>query len=131
MVGLIWVMQIVHYPLFAEVGETTYRGFQADHMTRISKLLAVPWAAEVLSAIALVFLAPTSRLRTAAIIGLGLVGLVAAITAFGAAPVHGGLLDGFDGDAHRRLLTINWTRTLVWTARGILAAALVWWTVRV
>ena len=32
MVGMIWTIQIVHYPLFAFVGSETYEDFQAKHV---------------------------------------------------------------------------------------------------
>ena len=35
MVGLIWTIHYVHYPLFANVGEPAYVGFQASLVARI------------------------------------------------------------------------------------------------
>jgi len=129
MVGLIWVMQVVHYPLFARVGDETYGGFQTEHMRRISQVLFIPWGLEALTTIALVVMAPTTRLRVIALIGAALFVAVTLITAGLAAPIHGRLVDGFDADEHRRLLAVNWPRTLLWTARGIVALFLVWWSV--
>ena len=34
LVGLIWTMQIVHYPLFAKVGRSDYPAWQKSHMRR-------------------------------------------------------------------------------------------------
>lgn len=129
MVGLIWTIHVVHYPLFDKVGEATYGAFQTEHMRRISQLLVVPWGVEALSALALVALAPTTRLRVVAIVGLVLFGLVLLITGLGAAPIHGRLVDGFDAAEHRRLLQVDLARTLVWTARGVVATVLLWLSV--
>ena len=46
MVGMIWTIQIVHYPLFAFVGSETYEDFQAKHVEVIGVLLVVPWLVE-------------------------------------------------------------------------------------
>lgn len=129
MVGLIWVMQIVHYPLFARVGDVTYAGFQSEHMRRISQVLFVPWGIEALSTLALVFLAPTNRLRVIALVGAALFAAVTIITGLLAAPIHGRLVDGFDATEHGRLLAVNWARTVLWSVRGIIALVIVWWSV--
>lgn len=129
MVGLIWVMQIVHYPLFARVGDATYGSFQSEHMRRISQVLFVPWGIEALTTLALVFLAPTNRLRIAAIVGAILFAAVTVVTGLLAAPIHGRLVDGFDPTDHGRLLAVNWVRTVLWSARGLVALAVVWWSV--
>jgi hypothetical protein len=39
-------------------------------------------------------------------------------------PAHGVLAEGFDADAHRRLVASNWIRTIAWTARSLLLLAL-------
>jgi hypothetical protein len=35
--------------------------------------------------------------------------------------MHNALANGFDAQAHARLVDTNWIRTLAWTARGIFA----------
>ena len=52
---------------------------------------------------------------------LGLVLLIWGITAFVSVPAHQRLAQGFDLEAHTRLVQTNWIRTLAWTARGALA----------
>ncbi len=125
MVGLMWTIHVVHYPLFALVNEP-YRPFQEAHMSRITGLLALPWALEVLTAVGLLIAASAGQQRTLAIVGLVLVGIVLAVTALGAAPIHGQLVDEFDPDLHRRLLQVDLARTLVWSGRLIVAGWLVW-----
>ena len=36
LVGLIWTVQLVHYPLFAQVGADTFRSYHARHTQRPS-----------------------------------------------------------------------------------------------
>lgn len=125
MAGIIWTIHVVHYPLFANVGEAAYPAYQSAHMSRITALLALPWLVEIGSAVGLLVMAPTAQLRVLAGIGLGLVGLILVVTAFGAAPIHGKLIDGFDADLHGRLLFWDLVRTLAWTARVGIGVALV------
>lgn len=39
-------------------------------------------------------------------------------------PAHRALGDGFDEQVHRRLVSSNWVRTALWTARGLLVLAM-------
>ena len=59
MVGLIWTIHYVHYPLFAYVGESTYVSFQAAHVERIGRLLFVPWLTEGITC--LLYTSPSPR----------------------------------------------------------------------
>jgi hypothetical protein len=124
MVGMIWTIHLVHYPLFAEVGEATYVAFQSAHVERIGRLLLVPWALEGASVLALLWIAfPGGRpaLRPAALAGGAAMLVVLVLSGFWSAPAHGALADGFDADVHRRLMTANLVRSLAWTARGAIA----------
>lgn len=125
MVGLIWTIHVVHYPLFAEVGEASYVAFQAAHVDRIGALLLVPWATEgITAAVILLFAVGTRdrRLMPPAVVGAIAMGVILLISGFWSAPAHGELADGFDAEVHDRLMNADLVRTLAWTARGLTAA---------
>lgn len=124
MVGLIWTIHVVHYPLFALVNEP-YQPFQEAHMARITGLLVVPWGIEVLSAVALVLVAPSGTASALALGGLALIAVLVGLTGLGAAPIHGRLVERFDEALHRRLLRVDRVRAILWTARLGLAGWLV------
>lgn len=132
MVGLIWTIHFVHYPLFAEVGEATYVAYQAAHVDRIGVVLALPWAVEGITAAMILLLAFKDRdrqLLPPALIGAMAMGVILVISGFWSAPAHGELADGFDADVHRRLMNADLVRTVAWTVRGAVAAwivAIVW-----
>ena len=89
MVGLIWTVQVVHYPLFENVGAEAYPEYQSRHIDRIGALLVVPWGLEGLSIVALLVLAKDRAMRGLAIAGAALMGLILLVTMIWAAPVHG------------------------------------------
>lgn len=62
--GLIWTIQVVHYPLFPRVGREGFAAYEQAH--------------------------------------------------------------GFDADAHARLVSSNWIRTVAWSARALLLAWCGW-----
>ena len=128
MVGLIWTIHYVHYPLFALVGESTYVSFQAEHVERIGKLLFVPWLTEgitLLGVLALAFLGGRKALRVPAVINGAAMAVVLVISGFWSAPAHAKLADGFDKSIHDQLMTANLIRTLAWTVCGICAVWIV------
>ena len=128
MVGLIWTIHYVHYPLFAYVGESTYASFQAEHVERVGKLLFVPWLTEgitLLGVLALAFLGGHKALRIPAVINGAAMAVVLVISGFWSAPTHAKFADGFDKSLHDQLMTVNLIRTLAWTACGICAVWIV------
>ena len=121
MVGLIWTIHYVHYPLFAYVGESTYASFQAVHVERIGRLLFVPWLTEgfsLIGIVALAFLGSRKTLRVPAVINGAAMAVVLVISGFWSAPAHGKLAEGFDKSVHDQLMTVNLIRTLAWTVCG-------------
>lgn len=131
MIGLIWTIHLVHYPLFAHVGETAYVAFQSEHVNRIGKLLLLPWLTEgitLLGVLALAFLGNRRDLRLPAFLnGVGMA-IALIISGVWSAPAHGELADGFDAVVHDRLMTANLVRTFSWTLSGVCA---VWILARV
>jgi hypothetical protein len=129
MVGMIWAIHTVHYPLFAEVGAESYVRYQAAHVDRIGPLLVVPWLVEgvtLLCLLWLAFLGGRHSLRVPVAVGAVAMAVVLVISGFWSAPAHGELVDGFDAAVHDRLMTANLIRTLAWTVRGLTAAWILW-----
>jgi hypothetical protein len=123
MVGIIWTVQIVHYPLMAMADRRRYADFQSQHERRISRVVIPVMLTELLTA-CLLAVAPWSAVAAPlAWAGLGLLALIWGSTFLIQVPLHGKLGHGFDAAAHRRLVRSNWIRTAAWTARGLLVSA--------
>jgi hypothetical protein len=128
MVGVIWFVQVVHYPLMSRADRVRFPEFAAAHSRRTTWIVAPPMLIEAATAAILAFRPPPGVPAFSAWFGLGLVGIIWVSTAALQVPRHRDLADGFDPRAHRRLVATNWIRTLAWTGRGIL---ILWWLVRV
>jgi len=123
MAGIIWFVQVVHYPLFTCVtgpGETDYaRANQA----RTSLVVLPPMLVEAAAAMWLAIRPPAGIGRGTAVVGLVLVGLLWLSTLAVQMPLHARLArDGHAAGVVATLVRSNWPRTLLWTARAILAA---------
>ena len=122
MVGLIWMVQIVHYNMFDRVGVEQFQQYEADHNRLITPIVGVPMLFELATAVLLLVSAPDSFPRWAAIVGLVLIALIWLSTVLLQIPCHSQLLNGFDESTYRRLVSSNWIRTVLWTSRGVLMA---------
>lgn len=120
MVGLIWFVQIVHYPLFDRVDRADFARFEADHQRLTTWVVAPPMLVELLTALCLLWLRPEEVPGWSAWLGAGLVVLIWLSTIFGQVPQHNILAHGFDEAAYRALVATNWLRTIAWSLRGVL-----------
>jgi hypothetical protein len=128
MTGLIWFVQVVHYPLFASVGKPEFTGYEKKHSHLTSFVVGPPMLIEAVSAVWLCWLAPARLPSWAAWAGLLLVALIWLSTAAIQVPCHARLDTGFHAVIHRRLVRSNWIRTFAWTLRSALLLCLVWRT---
>lgn len=121
MAGIIWFVQVVHYPLFAQAGSSAFPAYEHAHAARTTWVVAPPMLIELGTAVALIALAPS--VAPTAVAGLALLAIIWVSTFTLQVPCHARLARGFDPEVHRRLVSTNWIRTVAWTAR----AALVCW----
>lgn len=124
MVGLIWMVQTVHYPLFSAVGEQGFTDYERGHTARIGRLLLIPALAEIILAALIAFTLPSGVPLSLALASGAVLAFVWVLTALVQAPQHGALTAGFEPETHRRLVVGNWWRTAAWTTRGVLAAVM-------
>lgn len=127
MVGLIWFVQLVHYPLAAQVGSEAFVAYQEAHMSRTSLAVGPPMLVELVTTAALLWSRPEGVPPWALWTGAVLLGVVWASTGLLQVPLHGELLQGYDAETVARLVRGNWLRTIAWSLRGGLAVALLAW----
>jgi uncharacterized membrane protein len=126
MTGLIWLVQVVHYPLFAQVGREGFAGYESAHARLITPIVAPVMLAELASALVLLALRPRAMPAWAAWTGAALVIAIWASTFLMQVPAHGALSRGFDTETHARLVSGNWIRTVAWSLRAVLLAWVAW-----
>ena len=123
MVGLIWFVQIVHYPLYANVGREQFREYEALHNRLTTWVVGPAMLLEMVSAVALLRYAPNGS-TSLAWLGLGLLIVIWISTATLSVPAHNLLTAGFSGAAWQQLVSTNWIRTGAWSMRGVIVMVL-------
>ena len=125
MTGLIWFVQVVHYPLFAAVGSAGFTGYAAAHQRLTTLVVGPPMLLELGTALLLAWHPPRGEARALPLAGLALLAVVWLSTALLQVPAHGRLSSGFDAEVARGLVSWNWIRTVAWTARAGVVLVLV------
>jgi hypothetical protein len=117
MAGLIWFVQIVHYPMMASFDREKFAAHEKEHCDRTGWVVIPLMLGEVFT-FALLLL---EGVRSNAFLLSGLLLCVIwASTFFLQVPLHRSLLQGWNAGAHRRLVATNWIRTVAWTGRAVL-----------
>ncbi len=120
MVGLIWMVQIVHYNLFDRVGSNVFAHYEAEHNRLITPIVGIPMLIEIATAAILLWQTPSFMPKSAVWVGLGLIVVIWLSTLLLQIPAHQRLLEGFDPATYKRLVSSNWIRTIAWSARGLI-----------
>jgi hypothetical protein len=120
-VGLIWFVQVVHYPLFGFASERRFSRFAGEHQRRTSLVVVPLMFVEAGTALALLVAPPLGLGRGPLWLGMLLLMVIWLSTALLQVPLHRHLSSGRDAIAIRRLVASNWVRTTAWTGRGALA----------
>ena len=121
MTGIIWFVQIVHYPMLARLPQENFAALEREHCDRTGFVVAPPMLVEAFTLVWLLFRGFHSPLFlfTAALLG------VVWISTFTLqVPAHRALLQGWNEPAHRRLVFTNWIRTTAWTLRAVILAGI-------
>jgi len=125
MFGLIWMVQLVHYPLMAWIGRETFTAWHDRHLRRMTWVVGPFMLAEVATSLWLLESPPPGVSRWLPWVGIALVVVVWVSTATLQVPMHRRLERGWDERAHRILVRSNWVRTVAWSARAGIALVFV------
>ena len=126
MCGIIWFVQIIHYPLLSAVPGEAGAAYALLNRRRTAWVVLPPMIVEAATAAWCVYAPPAGVSRPLAGVGVGLVAAVWLSTLAVQMPLHERLgREGCRADLVTRLVASNWPRTILWTARLAVAAWMV------
>ena len=124
MFGVIWMVQVVHYPLMRLVSGEQFARFETAHQARISWVVGPLMAVEGVCVLAFLFSPLAGLPGWMPWAGAVIEAIAIGTTMFVSAPLHGRLNANFNQAALDRLIATNWIRTVAWTARAAVAIAM-------
>lgn len=124
MVGLIWFVQRVHYPLLSHVDVDQQISVGAEHQRRTGQVVGLPMAVEGVSTLVLLVDRPDQVLWWLPWIGAILLAISLGSTVFLSVPLHQKMVSQPNAEIGRKLVATNWPRTISWTLRGAVCLAM-------
>ena len=124
MFGVIWTIQVVHYPLMKKVPLAEFKAYEAEHRNRITFIVGPLMAVEGLCVLAYLAWPPAGLPWWLPWAGALAEAVAIGTTAFVSAPMHVRLSEKHDPALLDRLVATNWIRTAAWTARAVIAVAI-------
>ena len=120
MVGVIWIVQLVHYPTFLFIDEQKSYDFQKFHMSRISYIVMPAMTTELFSGIYIYIYSNMAIDSNLFLLALTILIINWIITALVFVKMHNKLLINYKIEIISLLVKWNWLRTLLWSVRLIL-----------
>jgi len=116
--GLIWTVQLVHYPFFKYASNEKFEEAMGFHRKKISLIVIPVMFAELLSSFWLSFF--SSSYTNYHITGFVIVLLIWGVTFTTQVPLHGKLSESQDSSTIQQLVRSNWIRTFLWSAKALI-----------
>ena len=120
MTGIIWLIQLVQYPLFSKIGPEKWLEYHNGHTFWITPIVAPLMIAELIGSFAIFYYPPQGIDCKLLVCGLILTLTVWTSTFFLQVPLHEKLAINFDVQTHALLTNTNWIRTIAWTLHSVL-----------
>lgn len=117
-VGIMWFLQVVHYPLYRNIKEG-FVEYERAHIRRAALLIGPIMLIEVITAILLIGVSTEGTLTKLAGANLILLILIWLSTFLFQLNQHQKLSVRFSLKIVQRLIRCNWIRTLLWTLKGL------------
>ena len=125
MIGVIWVIQLVHYPSFHYIDRNRYELFQDFHMRNISWIVFPVMSVELVTGILLIQSPIFGSSNKLFFISMILLALIWFLTATLFISIHKNLSKGFNKDIINKLVNLNWLRTILWSLRIVFIFAFI------
>ena len=114
MCGLIWLVQIVHYPSFLFVDQIKFKKFNSFHQSKITYIVLPVMLIELASSVLVSYFSINilNSINLLLLIGVWLSTFLLSV------PIHSKLLVGFNEAKIMSLVRTNWLRTLFFGLLG-------------
>ena len=123
--GLIWVIQLVHYPMFRFLDPKKHTKAMQFHQSRISFLVVPLMLFELFSGVYLAIL-EWPILATFHVMNLSLIGIIWVHTFGLMVPFHRDITHSMDEPLLNQTLRHHWIRTVAWTIKTLVWVAIIW-----
>ena len=125
MVGVIWIIQLVHYPTFLYIDKQKYFNFQKFHMSKVSYLVMPTMTVELISGIYMLLDSENLIENNLFLLAFSFLILNWVITGLVFVKIHNSLLIEYKMQTILLLVKLNWIRTILWSLRLIFLTVII------
>ena len=125
LVGVIWFVQVIHYPLYRKIKEGFVQ-YERSHLRRMACFAGPLMFIEAGTAIMLIPMVSAGMLTSLAIVNLVLLVLIWLSTILFSIGQHQQLSVHFSSKTLRALIGCNSIRLVLWTVKGGVLISMVW-----
>lgn len=118
MAGVIWVIQLLHYPYFHHLHRQDFPRLMQKHRHRISFIVIPVMLMELLTGAWLMYY--STSLKSFFVIGFLMIAAIWLSTFWFQVRAHNHIAEGYNSSAVNKLIGTNWIRTILWTTRLLL-----------
>jgi RsiW-degrading membrane proteinase PrsW (M82 family) len=123
MTGVIWFVQVVHYPLMGKIGAEAFLEYERHHQQRTFWVVGFQMVMELATGIWLLWQQSYNSLQWWNVVLLVIIWISTFLLQ---SPLHTKLEKEYRQEWQRQLVRGNWVRTVAWTVRsGILLGMLI------
>ena len=124
MVGVIWFVQLVHYPLLAVVPVESASTVAVDHQRRTVGVVMIPMTVEGFSTLASMRWVPDGVATWLPWANGVFLAVALGCTVLLSVPRHARMAENPTPTIGRELVITNWPRTIAWTACGVITTTM-------
>jgi UDP-N-acetylmuramyl pentapeptide phosphotransferase/UDP-N-acetylglucosamine-1-phosphate transferase len=117
MTGVIWFVQVVHYPLMGKIGAEAFEEYEKHHQKRTFLIVGIQMIIELFTGLLLLWQQSYNPLQWWNVILLIIIWIS---TFFIQSPLHGKLGNEYRAEWQQKLVHTNWIRTVAWTLRSLI-----------
>ena len=122
--GLIWTVQLVHYPSFHFFEKADFETHMTSHKFRISLIVVPLMLMELITSAILGFYADSLIFLHQ--VGFVIVVAIWLITFLVQVPLHNSISSGYREDSVTKLVRTNSVRTVLWSLKSLLGIYILW-----
>ena len=122
--GLIWTVQLVHYPSFHFFEKADFETHMASHKFRISFIVVPLMLMELITSAILGFYADSLIFLHQ--VGFVIVVAIWLITFLVQVPLHNSISSGYRENSVTKLVRTNSVRTVLWSLKSLLGIYILW-----
>ncbi len=125
---LIWLIQILHYPSFRYIDTAQFEDFHQHHTNMITLIVLPLMLCELVNVLWVTYKTGFSSIF---LLLSAIVLLIWLTTFLVSVPLHDKMSQFKNIEAIERLITTNWVRTILWTAKVVIVTFLFYKSVKI